>query len=141
MPILVLLLLTGSSLAADAPSKFEQKLSQLKSTCQSDIQKFCSDVTPGNGRVAACMNSKEDQLSPACAGAWSDAKAKISKKIDQAEVAFRKDCGSDVQKFCANTPSGKGRLLSCLDKHGDALSNSCKSFQAKLEQRVEKFVG
>jgi hypothetical protein len=115
--------------------------SQLKSACGADMKKLCSDVTPGEGRIVSCMNSKEDQLSPSCSTAWSNAKARISKKMDQAEVEFRRDCGSDVQKFCANVPSGKGRILSCLDQHEDSLSNSCKGMHAKIDKRVSEMLG
>lgn len=126
-----------------SPSKstLKQTVINAKNACTADAKKLCSDVTPGGGKVISCLDSKSDQLSPECAASWHKAKAEISRDIDKADVAFRKDCGSDVQKFCANVPSGRGRLLNCLDKHEDALSNSCKYLQAKIDQEFGDFWG
>jgi hypothetical protein len=123
--------------AEDATAK--QMSDQLKTACQGDVDKLCSGITPGQGRVAACMDSKEDQLSSGCKTTWTQTKADISTRMDKAEVAFRQNCGSDVQKFCSDVPSGKGRVLDCLGQHQDGLSNSCKSFQAKLDKKLDKF--
>lgn len=117
----------------------KQMRDRLKTACKDDVDKLCNGITPGGGRIAACLDSKQDQLSSGCKTAWTSTKADISNRMDKAEVAFRKNCGSDVQKFCADVPSGKGRLLQCLDDHEDSLSNSCKSFQAKLDQKLDKF--
>jgi hypothetical protein len=125
--------------AADSPA--QNMANQLKTACQGDVDKLCSDITPGQGRIAACLDSKSDQLSSGCKTTWTSTKADISARMDKAEVAFRKDCGSDVQKFCQDVPSGKGRVLSCLDDHRDGLSNSCKSFEAKLDKKLDKFFG
>lgn len=113
----------------------------LKSSCQSDIKKYCSDISPGEGRVAACLKSKEDKISDACSGAMASTKAKISKKMDRADVAFRKSCGNDVQRFCSNVPSGRGRLLKCLDQHENSLSDSCKKFESALNERLSNMMG
>lgn len=115
-------------------------MSSLKDKCGADINKYCSGIKPGEGRIAACLQGRQDQLSSQCKDTWTSAKADISKRIDSADVAFRKQCGSDVQKFCSNVPSGKGRLLSCLGDHQSELSASCKNFHAKLEQRLDEFV-
>lgn len=133
----------GASHAETSSEKqnLQQTVSRLQDKCGSDVDKLCSGVTPGEGRIAACLESKEDQLSDSCKTAWKSTKQDLSKRMDQADVAFRKNCGSDVQKFCSDVPSGKGRLWSCLDQHRSDLSNSCKTFQAKIEQKVDKFLG
>jgi hypothetical protein len=92
-------------------SKGMKTIEKVKTDCKSDLKKFCSEVTPGEGRVAACLNSNEDQLSSKCKNTWLTTKETISKKIDKADVQFRKDCNEDVQKFCADVPSGRGRIL------------------------------
>jgi hypothetical protein len=117
-----------------------QIVSKLKQSCGADIKQFCSGVKPGGGRIAACLESRQDQLSSQCKETWTTAKTDISKRIDRADVAFRKQCGADVQKFCSDVPSGKGRLLSCLGDHQSELSSSCKNFQAKLDQKLDDFV-
>jgi hypothetical protein len=34
--------------------------------CASDISRFCDDVTPGEGRILACVYGYADQVTPAC---------------------------------------------------------------------------
>jgi hypothetical protein len=35
--------------------------------CQADMEKYCKDVKPGEGRQIACMVGNVDRLSPDCA--------------------------------------------------------------------------
>lgn len=127
--------------SSTSQSAVKKSINQLKSACKTDVDKLCSDVTPGEGRIVSCLRSKEDRLSPSCKKAWSSANARISERMDKAEVAFRKECGSDVQKYCSNVPSGRGRILDCLSQHEDDLSGSCKDFRASVEQRLEQLFG
>jgi hypothetical protein len=138
-------LATASLRAETAPTQKHQPnakqiVSQLKEKCGSDINKLCSGIKPGEGRIAACLDSREDQLSASCKTTWMTTKADVSKRIDRADVAFRKECGADAQKFCSEVPSGKGRILSCLSKHQSDLSTSCKNFQAQLDQKLDEFI-
>ena len=34
--------------------------------CMPDVHKYCSDVTPGNGRLAHCMKKHASELSASC---------------------------------------------------------------------------
>ena len=139
--IALLTALSGALAHAEPAMTLEQYGEKVKVNCKTDVQNLCSDITPGQGRIAACLDSKQDQLTPDCHTAWISTKAEISKRIDKADVAFRRDCGADVQKFCSTVPSGQGRLLSCLGQHEDGLSNSCQNFQSKLEQKLSQFIG
>lgn len=126
---------------ATSESKLEQTVTKLKSACQSDLNKYCKDVTPGEGRIASCLDSREDQLSASCKEAWVGTKARVSERVDKAEIAFRKSCGGDVRKFCSEVPSGRGRILDCLDDHRDELSGSCLDFHASLDQQLSDLLG
>ncbi len=116
-------------------------ISQLKETCKSDLKKYCSDITPGEGRVAACLDSREDQLSSKCQTAYLKTKARVSRELDKTEVAFRKSCGEDVKRFCSEVPSGRGRILNCLDENKDGLSESCVAFENTLKDRLSTLMG
>src|ERR1051326_1222739 len=45
----------------------------------------------------------------------------------QDAAALRAACGADAQKLCAGVQPGGGRILACLKKHKDQISDSCKS--------------
>lgn len=120
---------------------FKKQLENVKSACKSDMEKFCKEVTPGDGRLASCLDSHGDKLSETCSTSYSNFQESISKRLDKAEVSFRKSCGTDIQKFCSNVPSGGGRILDCLSDHQDGLSNSCKDLQAKIRSKIEMYLG
>jgi hypothetical protein len=39
---------------------------EAKASCQSDVEKFCGKVTPGEGRIIACLQQHQSDLTPAC---------------------------------------------------------------------------
>src|SRR5436189_4384491 len=47
--------------------KLTAGIQRLESSCGEDIKKYCSTVTPGEGRVLYCMQAHEDKISPKCA--------------------------------------------------------------------------
>ena len=57
-----------------------QKLIQA---CGSDIQNFCSGVTPGGGRIASCLRPHLRELSPECKGQMVEAHAKHKQMQEQ----------------------------------------------------------
>ena len=53
----------------DAADQLERAAAALKfaaSQCQGDLQKFCADVKPGQGRGLACLNKHDKDVSQAC---------------------------------------------------------------------------
>ncbi len=43
-----------------------EKLAEFRKACGGDAKRFCKGIAPGEGRVLACLKSKEPELSPAC---------------------------------------------------------------------------
>ena len=43
-----------------------EQVTKLDRSCAKEIKKYCSTVTPGEGRVIYCMQAHEDKLSPGC---------------------------------------------------------------------------
>ena len=54
------------------PSGFAQEQRPLaaqgpiRQACSVEIQNYCADVTPGDGRLRSCLASHRDQLTQAC---------------------------------------------------------------------------
>jgi hypothetical protein len=46
-----------------------------RQACKDDVQKLCSDVKPGGGRIIACLDGHKDQLSQGCSDAMAKARA------------------------------------------------------------------
>lgn len=94
--------------------------------CASEIEQYCSGVTLGEGRLAACFYAYEDKLSNQCQYALYEA----ASTLEAAEVVldyFVEQCGSDVVKLCQGVDAGEGRILACLTSQSTALSASCSS--------------
>jgi len=49
-----------------AVQQAEEKSAEFKKACEEDSSKFCKGVPRGQGRLLACLRSKETELSPAC---------------------------------------------------------------------------
>lgn len=63
------LLVATSYATAQTQQPQQQDGAQLRDAaqaCKPDIQKFCANVQPGGGRVAACLREHAADLSPAC---------------------------------------------------------------------------
>jgi hypothetical protein len=86
--------------------------------CTDDVSKFCKEVKPGGGRIAACLKEHEKDLSPAC-------KKGIEEMMVKAKETH-KACADDIDKFCKDVQPGKGNIGKCLKEHKSELSPECK---------------
>jgi Cysteine rich repeat len=98
--------------------------------CHKDADKLCKDVQPGEGRVLACLKEHKAELSPKCA----DNLKQVQQQVKQVSAA----CEPDVEKFCFDTPMGKGGIASCLKKHSEELAPDCKDAVAKAKMAKPK---
>jgi hypothetical protein len=98
-----------------------------RSVCKEDIQKFCPNVTPGEGRILMCLQSHIDQISPACRTAMEKGKKEVKEAADA--------CRGDAEKFCAGIQPGGGRIAMCLKQNFEALSPACKQVMEQAGSR------
>jgi hypothetical protein len=49
---------------AQTPS--QQAMAEARAACATDIQKLCTGVQPGGGRILACLKQHKDQVSDGC---------------------------------------------------------------------------
>jgi len=93
--------------------------------CKAELEKYCSNVTPGEGRVLACLYAHNNKLSGRCEYALYDAAAQLERAA--AALAYvANECGPDLRKYCAGVQAGEGRLLDCLKRKDAEVSNRCK---------------
>jgi hypothetical protein len=99
--------------------------------CETEIVEFCSTVEPGNGRVLSCLYAHETKISRTCGDAFDD----IGDVIDGLFFTIGSTlaiCDADLQKHCADTRFGQGRLLSCLAEVQADLEPACSGVVAEL---------
>jgi Cysteine rich repeat len=44
----------------------QQAVADARTACETDIQKLCTGVQPGGGRILACLKEHKDQVSDGC---------------------------------------------------------------------------
>ena len=102
--------------------------------CDSELVQYCAGVTPGEGRMLACLYAYGDKLSGRCEFALYDAAARLGRAID-AITYVASECRAELQTHCANVEVGEGRVAQCLKDHASELGPGCN--QALTDVGVE----
>jgi hypothetical protein len=99
---------------------------KVEEACSDDLKKYCSTVTPGEGRLILCMQAHEDKVSEKCDFALFGASRKINRALDRIDRAAE-ICWSDIEKHCSNIPEGGRRILQCPTGQKTHLRRHAKS--------------
>ena len=97
---------------------------QVLKGCSTEIETYCSQVSPGEGRLLACFYAHEDKLSGQCQYALYDAAAQLERAVSTLNYVAGQ-CESDIIAHCASVQIGEGRIVECLRSAGDAVSAPC----------------
>src|SRR5210317_2069431 len=100
-------------------------LEYVVTSCEADIKQYCSQVTPGEGRLLHCAAAHEDKLSGQCSYALYQA-ASLLEQLSVAIVYVAQSCETEIKTLCADVKAGEGRVLSCLEGNGESLGDPCK---------------
>ncbi len=100
-------------------------IEHLIQACESDIQSYCSQVTPGDGRMLHCMAAHEDKISGRCQYAFYQA-ATILEQMATAIAYVASQCATDIETHCSDVAMGEGRILVCLEENEAEVSDVCK---------------
>lgn len=110
----------------------EDLVSRIASGCEAEIASYCSQVTPGEGRMLACFFAHEDKLSGRCQYALYDAAAQLEQAVAALNYVAAQ-CENDIVTHCAQVELGEGRILECLQRKGEAVSEACRLAIADIE--------
>lgn len=103
----------------------ETLVDHLISACESDIENYCSQVTPGEGRLLHCMAAHEDKISGQCQYALYQA-ATLLEQLSMAIAYVARECETEVETMCSDVAVGEGRILACLEEHEEKVGEGCK---------------
>lgn len=103
--------------------------------CAGDIEKYCSQVTLGDGRLIACMYAHEDKISEQCDVAIADAADQLDWFLSRVRTAIAQ-CAPDIEKHCANVAAGQGRIFMCLNDKKPELGEACQTVVDRVAERL-----
>jgi len=112
--------------ASAAPAVAQDSLLEyVLTSCEADIKQYCSQVTPGEGRLLHCAAAHEDKLSGQCSYALYQA-ASLLEQLSMAIVYVAESCETEIKTLCGDVKAGEGRVLSCLEGNSESLGEPCK---------------
>lgn len=115
-----------TSVAENAKARIAVALTKIKAGCAEDLAKFCSTVTPGEGRLIFCMMAHEDKISEKCDYTLYDASRNLGRALDLIEQAADV-CWPDIEKHCAKVPAGGGHVAQCLLANKANVASDCRT--------------
>ena len=92
--------------------------------CSNELQSYCSNVTPGGGRLVSCAKAHVDKLSPECISAINRAGYWVQFLASTLQYVVTQ-CAADALKFCPDVELGEERVLNCLASNRAELSKYC----------------
>jgi hypothetical protein len=130
MAVIMMVMVFGGSALAQ-----QTLVDSVLKGCDKELKTYCKDVTPGEGRVLACLYSFWDKLSDQCDNALYDAAAQLARAVSALSYVVN-ECRDDLKTYCSDIQPGEGRLLQCMDRNYTKVSKRCK--QALKDTELKK---
>ena len=113
---------------------YSEALGALGRSCGKDLDKFCSRVNLGGGRVADCLEQHWANVSSSCKNATTVVRDLLIKRRD-ARAAVPRVCERDRLQLCGSVQEGDANLLECFETAKRNISVACR--QAVLDAGYE----
>jgi Cysteine rich repeat len=121
-----------TDLAKAIQEKLASEAAKLEQSCAGDIKKYCSDVTPGGGRILYCMHAHEDKISTECGFDLEEAATDVQLSADLLKEAIGA-CKAEISGVCGKIQPGQGRIAACLFANKSTASKDCGEVLGKIE--------
>lgn len=113
----------------------DDAIEQALEACQPELETYCSQVTPGDGRLLACFFAHEDKVSGKCN--WAIYQASVAvEEFFEAIAHLATECHDDLLEHCGDVQMGEGHVGMCLLDHQDEVSDSCRQAMMDVELEV-----
>jgi hypothetical protein len=122
-----------TNLGKTIQEKLTARITKLESACEEDIKKYCSTVTPGEGRMIYCMEAHEDKISAKCAFELGDTATSLQNATDALKDAVIA-CKAEITGVCGKIVPGQGRIAACLLENKSTASSGCTEAIQKIER-------
>jgi sporulation protein YlmC with PRC-barrel domain len=103
---------------------------RVEDACADDIEELCGGITPGEGRLGACVRANADQLSRRCRLTLFI----VSRKIRQTVADFADECGGSLRAQCA----GAEKFGDCAEQKSESISPACHTMVVALRHAGQK---
>lgn len=130
---LVLIACLGLTAEQSNAQDAKEMAQTLHKACLADMDKFCSSVNIGEGRMLACLYAHEDQITEDCDTAMSDNADILDSFMFNLSTALGQ-CAEDIGKVCGDVEFGNGRMLSCLKQNSSKVSADCQKSASELSE-------
>ena len=114
----------------------EDLVESVAKGCETELSTYCKDVTPGDGRILACLYAHADKVSSRCEYAVYDAAAQLERAVS-ALTYVANECDEDIDTVCVKVEQGEGRILTCLKKNEDKVSKRCNQAMKDIDLQLE----
>ena len=111
----------------------DDPLAYVMEGCGAEIENYCSQVTLGEGRLAACFFAHEDKRSSRFDNTLYDMAVALEAAINTL-VYVATECEGDIDKLCADVVPGEGAILNCLTAQSESLSERCSTALGDVEE-------
>lgn len=115
---------------SDIKERIAAGVEAVKEACAADMDKFCSKVSRGQGRMLVCMQAHDDQLSWRCQFALYRASRKLDHALDRVE-RVADACWNDIETQCRNVEIGQ-----CVMDKAGSLSPACQKVVAGIRKTL-----
>jgi hypothetical protein len=124
------------ALACGATAFAAQDLAETTAAgCKAEIDQYCKDVSPGEGRLLACLLAHEDHLSGRCEYHLYDAAVQLE-RVAAAIQHVGTECHAELAAHCMNVPVGDGQIAKCLKSNEATASEKCKQAMHDTQMQV-----
>jgi Golgi apparatus protein 1 len=124
--------LAQSSRVSPVLEELTARIKNLENACGEDIKKYCSTVTPGEGRIVYCMQAHEDKISAKCGYNLDEVLIDFEEIMAGLTKAIQA-CQPDIEKLCGKTEPGQGRIAACLAANKTSIAQDCSQAIEKIQ--------